>query len=327
MDRVAARINRMLIMVPLILREEGASIGELCRALGVNEKELMEDLDTLWLCGLPSYTPLDLIDRRIEGDRVYLSMADYFRRPLTVTRQEALTLLVAGRALISAGFFEEKGPLGSALEKVEGLLSEEQKGDVEDIAQRIEVELDSYSGRWWEEIEKGIESGQNIVLEYYSYSRDEVTEREVEPFSLVWSRGHWYLLAWCHLAEDTRLFRLDRIKSVEPTEHKASKSAEAEFYVPELVGEYRPGRKAHRVKLRFLEREGRRLAEEWPAAVFTDNPDGSVTVEFRTRNLTWLSNYLLKSGDKFQIESPGELEVMVKEKVTELLGVYGRDEP
>ena len=322
MDRFAARLNRMLLMVPLILREEGASIEELCRALGVDKKGLMADLDTLWLCGLPSYTPLDLIDRRIEGDRVYLSMADYFHRPLTVTRQEALTLLVAGRALIGAGLFEEESPLASALEKVEGMLSEEQKGDVEEIARRIEVEMDSYPGKWWKEIENGIGSGLNIILEYYSYSRDTVSEREVEPFSLVWSRGHWYLMAWCHLAEDTRLFRLDRIKSVVPTAHEVTKSAGEEFYVPELVGEYRPGRKARHVKLRFFGREGRRLAEEWPAAVFTDNADGSVAVEFKTRNLDWLPNYLLKFGDRFRVESPGELEVMLRDRVTELLEVY-----
>jgi proteasome accessory factor C len=327
MDRFAARLNRMLLMVPLILREEGASIEELCRALGVDRKELMADLNTLWLCGLPSYTPLDLIDRRIEGDRVYLSMADYFRRPLTVTRQEALTLLVAGRTLIGAGFFEEEGPLASALEKVEGMLSQEQKGDVEDIARRIEVELDSYPGKWWKEIETGIGSAHNILLEYYSYSRDTVSEREVEPFSLVWSRGQWYLMAWCHLAEDKRLFRLDRIKSVAPTEHQVTRSAGGEFYVPELVGEYRPGRKAHNVKLRFFGKEGRRLAEEWPAALFTDNPDGSVAVEFRTRNLIWLSNYLLKFGDRFRIDSPGELKAMLKDKVERLLEVYVQSKP
>ena len=327
MDRVAARLNRILLMVPMILNEEGASMEELCSALGVDKKELMADLDTLWFCGLPSYTPADLIDRRIEGDRVYLNMADYFDRPLTVTRQEALTLLVAGRALISAGLFEGKGPLGSALEKVEGLLSVTQRDDVVEIAERIDVEIESYSGKWWEAIEEGIDRGQNIILEYYSYSRDTVTEREVEPFSLVWSRGHWYLLAWCHLAGDTRLFRLDRIKSVAPTEHKATRNAEGEFFVPELVGEYRPGRRDHNVKLRFFGREGRRLAEEWPAAVFTDNPDGSVTVEFGTSSLTWLSNYLLKFGDRFRIDSPGELKVMLKEKVAGLLEVYGQDEP
>jgi proteasome accessory factor C len=324
MDRLAARLNRILLMVPLILRQEGASIEEMCRELGVDKEELVTDLKTLWLCGLPAYTPLDLIDYRIEGERVYLSMADFFRRPLTVTRQEALTLLVAGRALIDAGFFEESGALASSLEKVEGVLSVEQKGDVEDIARRIEVELDSYSGRWWKEIENGIGSGHNIILEYYSYSRDAVSEREVEPFSLVWSRGHWYLVGWCHLAEDTRLFRLDRIKSVASTEHKVTRSTEEEFYVPELVGEYRPGRRAHHVKLRFFGSEGRRLAEEWPAAEFKDGADGSVAVEFRTRNLNWLSNYLLKFGDRFRVDSPEELKVLLRDRATELLGVYGK---
>jgi proteasome accessory factor C len=46
-------------------------------------------------------------------------------------------------------------------------------------------------------------------------TRDEVTERDVDPMRVVYLDGHWYLEGWCHRAEDVRLFRLDRIQTLE----------------------------------------------------------------------------------------------------------------
>lgn len=315
------RLQRMLLMVPFMTGEDGASIPELCRRFGVSKDELMADLNVLWMCGLPDYTPGRLIDFRVEGDRVFVSMADYFARPFRLTREEALTIFVAGRALITAGAFPRKGPLSTALEKVAGALSEGEVESASAIASRIDVEMESYSSKWRTIIEKGLKEKRALLIEYYSYSRDEVSEREVDPYTLLWSHGHWYLLAYCHDAKDDRLFRLDRIKSVELGAARVEGDRE-EFRVPALVGEYRPGRKAHQVRLRFAGVEGRRLAEKWPAAKVTEHDDGSITVELRTRNLSWLSNYLLRFGDRVKIESPKELRRLVSGKASEMLEMY-----
>ncbi len=322
MTKVSQRLNRILLMVPFIVAADGASVGELCKEFGVSREELVCDLETLRMCGVPEYTPADLMDYWIEGDRVYMMLADYFERPLNLTREEAVSLYVAGGALVKAGVFEKDGPLGTALDKVGRLLSDREKADIEELAERIDVEMSAYTGSWRDIIEEGLQKQQVLLIEYLSFSRDEMTEREVEPLSLVWSRGHWYLLGWCHLASDTRLFRLDRIKSVELTGEPASWEARESFNVPALVGEYKPGRKAHQVRLRFAGREGRRIVEEWPAATCAVEEDGTVLVELRTLNLEWLSNYLLRFGDRVEIQAPKELRKSVRTKATELLKEY-----
>lgn len=322
LNRIGCRLNRILLMVPLILREEGASLEELCDALDAEREEVLADLDVLFLCGLPEYGPGDLIDRRIVNDRVYLSMVDYFRRPLTITTDEALALIVAGEALVGAGFFEPGGPAGSALKKVGEVVAGHSGGGIEDIAQHIDVELGSSPGRWWEVIEEGLERGKDLRLQYYSFSRGEVTGRDVEPLSLVISYGHWYLLAWCRRAEDRRMFRLDRIMSVEIVDPPGDGKGDDGLEMPELVAEMKPGRSAHYVKLRFSGKEGRRLLEEWPTAKLTDHDDGTVTITLRTRNLSWLSRYLIRFGDRLEIESPMELRRLVRETASRLLEVY-----
>ena len=322
MTKVSQRLNRILLMVPFIVSSGGASVNDLCKEFGISREELVCDLNTLQMCGVPDYTPADLIDYWIEGDRVHLTLADFFKRPLNLTREEAVALFVAGSALVKAGVFEKGSPLGSALEKVGRLLSEEEKADIEKLAERIDVEMSAYTGRWKEIIEEGLQKQQNLAIEYFSYSRGEMTEREVEPLSLVWSRGYWYLHAWCHEASDTRLFRLDRIKSVKLTGHPVAWEARAAFNVPELVGEYKPGKRAHQVKLLFSGKEGRRLVEEWPIARAAVVDGRKVSVELRTMNLEWLSSYLLRFGDRVEIQSPRELIRMVREKATELLKEY-----
>ncbi|MDD5448761.1 MAG: WYL domain-containing protein, partial [Actinomycetota bacterium] len=208
--KLEERFNRILLMVPLILREEGASIDELCEKTRMSKDEIIADLDLLFLCGLPDYGPGDLIDVGIENDRIFLSMADYFNRPLRLTKDEALALLVAGEALIRANVFKEASAIGRAMQKITRVLGEAEKRDMYDVVRRVEVEIESEPGKWWKDVARALEKDRNLVLEYYSFSRDEVTQREVEPVSFVFSHGNWYLYGWCHKAGDWRLFRLDR---------------------------------------------------------------------------------------------------------------------
>ena len=321
MTKVSRRLNRILLMLPFIITRDGVSVSELCEEFDIGRQELMSDLHMLQMCGLPAYTPADLIDFWIDGYSVHIILADYFKRPLNLTRQEAVTLFVAGSALTRSGVFEAGGPLGSALEKVGRLLSAEEKADIKRMTERIDVEMSAYTGRWKEILEEGLQKRRALAIEYFSYSRDDLNARDVDPLSLVWSRGYWYLLAWCHQAEDTRLFRLDRIKSVSMT-GKAVELEPRALNLPELVGEYRPGRRAHQVKLTFSGREGRRLVEEWPTARVTDEAEGKVAVELRTKNLEWLSTYLLRFGERVEIHSPKELRKMVRDRATRLLEEY-----
>ncbi|MHB8895744.1 MAG: helix-turn-helix transcriptional regulator [Candidatus Geothermincolia bacterium] len=321
-SKVSDRLNRMLLMVPFLAREEGASVEELCGKFEIDRATLMQDLDTLQMCGIPDYSPADLMEWSLEGGRVRMIFADYFKRPLNLTRQEALSLFVAGSALIRSGVFTESGALESALGKIEQLLSDESKEKLDEVIARIEVEMRAYEGTMREIIDQGLEQGMNLELDYWSFSRDEMTRREVEPVSLVCSRGFWYLVAWCHVSEDFRLFRLDRIAAVTLTEHPASKRIRESFDVPRVVGEYKPGKKAHQVKLTFAGRQGRRIVEEWPTAHVSERGDGSVHVELRTRNLEWLATYLLRFGDNVRVEGPRELKNMVERNAKSLLEAY-----
>lgn len=321
-NKTAERIKRILLMVPIVLKDNGVSISELCEMLDAESDDIISDLNVLWFCGVPDYGPSDLIDKRIEGDRVYLESAEYFNRPLRLTRDEVIALLVAGRALLKAEVVEEDGPVGTALEKLAELLPGCDREEIAGLADRIDIEIDAFPGRCWPIIEDAISRGRTLDLEYYSYSRGEVTQREVDPISLITSRGNWYLSARCRHAGDTRLFRLDRIRAISVTDNQREIDGVSEPDLSLLAGEYKPGRRDYLVKLVFSGREGKRVAEEWPSSRFQQGEGEDLIVELKTKNLAWLSTYLLRFGDRVRIESPEELRVLVRDKARRLLKQY-----
>ena len=75
------RLGRLLAIVPWVAAHDGPEVAEVCRRFGVGEKELLDDLDLLFMCGIHPFTPDVLIDVDVADGRVWIRMADYFRRP------------------------------------------------------------------------------------------------------------------------------------------------------------------------------------------------------------------------------------------------------
>jgi predicted DNA-binding transcriptional regulator YafY len=63
------------------------------------------------------------------------------------------------------------------------------------------------------EVSEAVHNRCCITMDYCS-SHDEVTRRDIEPYGLVGWRGHWYVVAYCCLRQEYRLFRLDRMRNV-----------------------------------------------------------------------------------------------------------------
>src|SRR5213076_2632433 len=98
-DEVVARLRGLLNLVPYLLARPGIRIVEAADDLGVTERQLREDLELLWVCGLPGYGPGDLIDMAFDGDTVTITYDAGIDRPLRLNQEEALALVVALRML------------------------------------------------------------------------------------------------------------------------------------------------------------------------------------------------------------------------------------
>src|ERR687892_713372 len=113
------RMTRLLSLVPyLTARPEGVPLAEVARDFGVPERQLRRDMELLWMCGLPGYGPGDLIDLAFEGDRVRLTFGAGMVRPLRLTTDEAVALVVALKTLLELPGLAERDAVSRALDKV-----------------------------------------------------------------------------------------------------------------------------------------------------------------------------------------------------------------
>jgi proteasome accessory factor C len=326
--RSLGRLERILLLVPYCVRNPGVSIGEIAKRFGAPEKEILEDLNLLFVCGLPDYTPADLIEVVIEEDTVVIKMADYFARPLRLTRSEAIPLYLKAQALVNLmqgttdgrGNVKELGSLKSALQKL-GKALLPQEGGVAELTKRIKVQLESGEAKWLGLLREATMGRRRVDLEYYTYSRDNMTRRQVDPHLVFASLGHWYFSGYCHMVKDKRMFRLDRIKSIELTEETfdAPEDADAEL-PPPLI--YVPGPDDRLVRIRVARGIAQWLGDYLPVEKTKDLRGGKQELEFRTSAFPWLEKLLLRFGSDVEVVEPKELAESMRDAAGRILALY-----
>ena len=89
------RTARALDLVPYLLEHQGISIAELAQVFGVSEKQINDDLILIHMCGLPGYTPLELIEMYYEDGYVTVSDPQSLKKPRSMTSSEITSLLVS----------------------------------------------------------------------------------------------------------------------------------------------------------------------------------------------------------------------------------------
>jgi proteasome accessory factor C len=199
-------LRRILLLLPYAIKHPGLPVDELAAKFGMKRKDLLDDLNLVFLCGLPGYGPGDLIDASVEDNRVFIRMADYFSAPFRLTPAEALSLYAAGTALASLPGMEEADALKRALAKLGRALGLAEGSSVD-------VQLEGGTDTHLEELQSALRDSKRVRLEYFSATRGELTTRDVDPWGLVAAVGRWYLVGFDHLSEEERMFRADRIKN------------------------------------------------------------------------------------------------------------------
>jgi proteasome accessory factor C len=312
--KASERLRRLLVVVPYLVRHPGTSVEEATRLFGVSEQDLLADLDLLFVSGLPPYGPGDLIDVDIQDGRIWIGMADYFARPLRLTRAEALAIYVRGAAVAAVPGLDEASALASALGKLAAGLGPDALGE---LPERVETASAGGEVETLGELRRAAAEHERLRIEYYAASAAETTAREIDPEEIFFEIGHWYVVAWDQRSDAERLFRADRIRSMAPTGHR--------FEPRGLRGVGRPlytaGSDDASVTLR-LGPEARWVAEYYETIRETELDDGRLEVELPAGRLEWVERLLLRLGSDAEVVAPDGLRDRVRELAGRTLERY-----
>ncbi|HLT11437.1 MAG TPA: WYL domain-containing protein [Micromonosporaceae bacterium] len=313
------RLGRLLNLVPYLLARPGILVAEAAADLGVTEKQLREDLELLWVCGLPGYGPGDLIDMAYDGDRVTITYDAGIDRPLRLTQDEALALVVALRLLAQIPGVHSREAIERALAKIESAAG--------DAAAGLPVAVRPPGGNSARiaELQGAVQRRHALRMTYYTATRDELTDRVVDPLRVVLVGPHTYLEAWCRRAEAVRMFRADRIDSLEELDEPAAPPPDVR---PSDVstGVFTPSEDLPLVTLR-IGRWARWITEYYPCERVVEETPERWLVSLRASDLSWAKRLVLGLGPGVTVLEPAELAEAVRDEARAALAAYEEDEP
>jgi len=292
------RTSRLLDLVPYIYTHQGISLVDLAEVFEVSTNQMISDLTTLWMCGLPGYTPLELMDLDFESGYVTISNAPTLARPRSITHEEGVAL-VLGLDVLRSGISTERTDL------IEAIVSLSQR-----IARLVNLPLalsasSDISHEIATSIKEAISHRSGLQISYHSLYKDEISVRVVLPLEMLESQGFLYLQAYCFTALDFRHFRIDRIQSA--TSAEIEKPSTMQPVYPEKIG--------FAVK---VVRPTRDVAERFQES----NLEAGTVFEGSSFSQHWIARSVLASGGAIELLSPAGIRSELAKRAKVILSLY-----
>ncbi len=284
------RLRRLLAILPWLADRGGAPISEVAAQFELPEREVVALLELAACCGLPPYTPDQLIELIVSDEWVSANLGQHLARPRRLSAAEGFTVAASARAILAVPGADPNGALARALAKLEIVLGDRR---------RITIDLDEPANL--EIVHRAIAERRQLEIDYYAASRDERTTRRVDPYSAFSSEGHWYLDGFCHLAGDVRLFRIDRIQAARLADERFEAATGT---VPEHV--FAPGPEARLVRL-SIAHPARWIIEAYPTLDVEERSGGGLVVTMAVSGTAWLERLLLRLGPDAEVIDPPDL--------------------
>ncbi|MEY3686085.1 MAG: hypothetical protein RJB00_1035 [Actinomycetota bacterium] len=212
-ENAALRAIRLLDLVPYIVAHPGISITELAKVFSISRDEVLKDLNLLFLCGLPGYTPLELIDISFDEESVVIRDPQNLAAPRNLNESEALIARIALAAL------EESTPKTSAAyPQIIALREKIAEAFSSSIpASAITFTLDKERATL-ETIENAIKQELDLEMTYNNVTKDSSSRRSITPISIIAEDKRTLVSAYCHSAKALRTFNLAQISEVSTKE-------------------------------------------------------------------------------------------------------------
>jgi proteasome accessory factor BC len=309
-ERFARLVTLAGILIDAAREARKLDVAALCEQLQVSEQELREDIDVLNVVnfGGGSY----VLYAEVRGEQIEVDPEPYgdnFARPARLLPLEAKALVAA---IDLIGEHLPEGSLASARQKIvdalgqdpaeEGLQITTAKGDDSEVARVVS---------------RAIAERRLLEIEHYKEELDEFTKRRIEPYKLMNGREGWYVHSWDPDKDDTRSFRLDRIRSATVLDEGFEPRPGIE---PDIHGWPSTGEVADsRVARVWMAPERARRARE-DKRVVQELEDGAVIVELPFAGHHYLAREILKEAGDAVVLEPDDARQAVLEAAEAVAG-------
>jgi proteasome accessory factor C len=296
------RALRAMDLIPYVLENPGVSTTELAQNFSVSVKQIEEDLSLIFMCGLPGYTPYDLIDLVFEDGVVSVIDPQVLTKPRNFSKTEHVAVVLGLEILKSlipdnpdyqARVLQVLSKINKSIPNVEVIIKKEK------------------SFQYFEIINQAIKLKQNLKIVYNSESKDEQKARSIAPLRMYLQSAQAYLVAYDPVARIVKVFKLSNIISCEIGEisDTFSSMAEEELVKVEIVVDEK--------HLFFVERNSSIIVAQEQIA-------GGIKVILKVRSMDWIKRAIVSNAPGIQVISPPELASWAREAAFKMISLYAK---
>jgi predicted DNA-binding transcriptional regulator YafY len=304
-------MDRRLLILTRLREEIPVRANDLAEQCECSVRTIYRDIDALCQAGVPVAA--------MPGEGYRLAPG-YHLPPIAFTVDEAIQLLLGSDLALGLGTPAQREAARAAAAKVEAALRPETRADVDRLRQRIRVSdwMRREPTPWLALLQQAVAGEHVIWLRYHSFSSDELTERKVEPYSLVFYGDDWHVVGYCRLREGMRDFRASRIREADLLPERFQRMAGML-----LAGD--EDRTAHQEVRIWIESAAVPWARETPAFGFQreEQAEGGAVFVYHSWDLRRLLPWVLSWGASARVLAPPEVATRVHKEAAALTRRYG----
>jgi len=290
---------RLLDLVPFLLSHQGISLADLAKHFKVENDVIIDDLNTLWMCGLPGYTPLELIDLAFDSGYVTIRNAAPLAHIRTMSSAEIVSLAL-GLDLLRETTEKLTVDQSERIEKLSSRLRDQ-------VGEQISIASSAHTANR-SVVARSISQRVPIQMTYYSANSDHESQRLVTAYDFFHDNDAEYFQAYCHSSQGMRTFRVDRIVS--------AMLAESITEIPTAQMQ-----KSDRIRVGATVRSlDRSSAEAFRLDVAELQVGASVTLEAFSPE--WLVRAIMAGAGSLVVEDPSEIRRLVRQSIDATIALY-----
>jgi predicted DNA-binding transcriptional regulator YafY len=290
-----------------------------------NARTVRRDLEALEAVGFP------LVADRHNGQTRWRLMEGFRDIPaLGFSATELMALLLSRNLLKPLEGTEIQASLDSALSKASTALPPQGHEYVRAMEQMFSIGLGPHKSykqhkQTIDLVSQAIDKRKTVQMRYYSASRNSTGRREVDPYHLWFAGGGLYLIGYCHLREEVRMFAVERIRSISVTDHpyQLPLGFDLEEYVKDALMIMRGGRRIE-VELLFSKKAGAWVKDKaWHPSQKTQLlKNGSLKMTLKVADNDELVGWILSFGGQVRVVKPESLRAKMRQEAKNVLGSY-----
>lgn len=306
------KLDRLISILVVLLRKERVKAKELAEMFGVSVRTILRDIDAIDLAGIPIVT--------FQGAGGGIGIAEGYRLDRSVLNSDEMAAIVTMLKGVATTIPDSGHEI--LVEKLKNTLPAPQLELLEQKTRQFVIDLSPWGGSKPDKdkfaaIRKAIQD-TSVIDMVYTDSVGIMTNRSVEPYSLVLKGQSWYLFAWCLVRNDSRLFKVSRIKELTVSGRKYKVR---NISLDELPGEWTSRGKNVEMELVF-NKEMRSLAWEWFGGAAIEDEDGYILVKVQVSENNGLYGFLLSLGPGVEVVSPPHIRAILAEMAGEIHKKY-----